>query len=382
LTAGLGAVIAAASLAACDGGDSTGVENARGRAVDGRWTPAPRAPGSVAGYQNLSAHVVGDRIIVVAEVDYDQATVKVLTYALSEDRWAAADSGIWWRVGSARVATGDQVILHGGCCGPGGSGDRAPAFAYDVRRDRWREIRAGPLGNRFGHVGVWTGRQAVFWGGSNGDLLNDGAAYDPGADAWRRIAAAPIEPRADHVAVWTGDEMIVWGGTDGTGRYPRMFLRDGAAYDPQTDSWRRIGRAPTLPQLGAEAEPDATDAIWTGDEMVVWNGQQGAAYDPEADAWRRIRDAPPSRLSALGTDRVVWTGEEMIVSGGVRHGDDFLSSAAAYDPDADRWQVLPAPPLEGRDRHAVAWTSDGMLVWGGCCRGTRYFSDGAFFRPE
>ena len=376
-------VIATASFGACDSEESRGGGNGAQIAADGRWELAPRPPKSVAGYQGVSAHVVDGLITVVAEVDYDQATVKVLTYDPSENRWTAGrDAAIWWRFGSAHVATDDEIILHGGCCGPAGSGSRAPGFAYDPRRDRWRELATGPLGNRFGHAGVRAGRDVIFWGGSNGELRNDGAVYDPAADTWGRIASAPIKPREDHVSVWTGDEMIVWGGVGRSVDDRQRFLRDGAAYDPRADRWRPIARAPISPQLGPEAEPDATDAVWTGREVVVWNGQEGAAYDPNTDSWRRIRGAPASHRSSQGTDSLVWTGDQMIVWGGVQGGDEFLASGAAYDPAVDQWQLLPESPLGGRDRHAAVWTSEGMLVWGGCCRGNRYFSDGAFFRPE
>jgi hypothetical protein len=176
--------------------------------------------------------------------------------------------------------------------------------------------------------------------------------------------------------------MIVWGGARPARGENERFLRDGAAYDPRSDRWRRIARAPILPQLGRDAEPDATEAVWTGRQMIVWNGGlQGAAYDPARDTWRRIPRAPLESKDPSGTDSAVWTGEELIVWGGVRGGNDFLEAGAAYDPDTGRWQLLPDSPLRGRDRHVAIWTGDAMLVWGGCCRGSRYFSDGALYTP-
>jgi len=50
-----------------------------------------------------------------------------------------------------------------------------------------------------------------------------------------------LNGRSGHLAVWTGDEMIVWGG------YLTAYNRErndgaGAAYDPETDTWRKLPR--------------------------------------------------------------------------------------------------------------------------------------------
>jgi hypothetical protein len=49
-----------------------------------------------------------------------------------------------------------------------------------------------------------------------------------------------------------------------------------------------------------------------------------------------------------------WTGREAIVFGGTaRHdADDFVTTAAAYDPLIRRWRLLPSAPIAGRDRPA------------------------------
>jgi len=53
----------------------------------------------------------------------------------------------------------------------------------------------------------------------------------------------------------------------------------------------------------------ATEAVWTGQEMVLWGGvpdmDEGGLYDPLRDAWR-----PTEALGAPspGTDTTVWTG--------------------------------------------------------------------------
>ena len=82
--------------------------------------------------------------------------------------------------------------------------------------------------------------------------LDDGAAYEPSTNTWRKIAASPLSPRQEATAVWTGEEMIVWGGNSFS-----TTKGNGAAYDPNTDTWRACLRHPSrdgtgIPRYGPE----------------------------------------------------------------------------------------------------------------------------------
>ncbi|MGH9036778.1 MAG: hypothetical protein ACRD0O_13525, partial [Acidimicrobiia bacterium] len=118
---------------------------------------------------------------------------------------------------------------------------------------------------------------------------------------------------------------------------------------------------------------------WTGTEMLVWGGNpgvptafgnnefvDGAAYDPATDKWRPMSEFP---LSARFSARAVWTGELLVVWGGARAGDGEdpppLADGAAYDPERDRWTVLPDSPLAGRmSPLAAAVDGDALISWG------------------
>src|SRR5436190_21409318 len=67
--------------------------------------------------------------------------------------------------------------------------------------------------------------------------------------------------RSEYVAVWTGKEFIVWGGTDG------HSLGNGARYDPASDSWR------PMTMQGAPAARHSLPSLWTGSELIVWGGE-------------------------------------------------------------------------------------------------------------
>jgi N-acetylneuraminic acid mutarotase len=218
-------------------------------------------------------------------------------------------------------------------------------FRFDPGSNTWEPIAASPLQARSLPATAWTGRELLIWGGSQdpsgGSFFGDGAAYDPRTDSWRVLPPAPISERAA-LSVWTGRELIVWGsamrvpGRAGVADSP---FREGAAYDPETDSWRLISDAPV----------DMTDAtaVWTGREMIALgaaldgNNQSqtetaiGVAYDPTTDAWRRLPDS--SLLPNAST--AAWNGAEVIAW-------DYRHNTAAYEPRSDSWRSLPTVPLE------------------------------------
>jgi hypothetical protein len=100
----------------------------------------------------------------------------------------------------------------------------------------------------------------VFWGGEDWrQVFGDGAAYDPAADRWRPLPDSPLAARISAAELWTGTEALFWGGSNGT---YNNYMADGAAYSPSTDRWRR------LPAWSGRI----ADSVWTGREMIVWGG--------------------------------------------------------------------------------------------------------------
>jgi hypothetical protein len=233
--------------------------------------------------------------------------------------------------------TGSELLIWGG-----GENDFVvdDGFAFDATSWTWDRISSGPLAARSDAAFAWTGDELLVWGGWSGgcctpseSFLDDGAAYDPITDVWRQLPPAPIAPKAP-LSVWTGEEMIVWGTSV---RFPSAPM-DGAAYDPDADSWRRIAEAPIR-------LTDAT-AVWTGEEMIVFGAALdgnnraetatdiGAAYEPATDSWRRISDSELSPQAATAA----WPGGEMIAW-------DYDHATAAYDPSTDAWRRLADVPL-------------------------------------
>ena len=172
-----------------------------------------------------------------------------------------------------------------------------------------------------------------------------GEVYDVATDTWRSLPPAPISARSPLASVWTGSRWLLWGA--GPGRESDCPM-DGASYDPATNTWSAIPEAPLRINDG--------HAVWTGTEMIVFGAELlggnhsqtkvavGEAYDPAAGTWRTLS---PSHIDPQATD-VVWDGREMVAA-------DYLVNAAAYDPVSDTWSSLPKPPIDpGEDRPDLA----------------------------
>jgi N-acetylneuraminic acid mutarotase len=298
------------------------------------------------------------------------------------------------------VWTGSRLLIWGG--GVEGPKSDIRSFndgaSFDPMTGGWRSLAHSPLEARSRPTGVWTGSRLLLWGGADtgrtdvggltipsdvlafpGDeeesegakLLSDGAAYDPASDQWTTMSTSPLGPRVGHVAVWTGKQMLVWGGA--TLKESAVAFADGAAYDPVTDTWRKISAAPVQP--GA-----LFTTVWTGKQMLVWGGPQGegAAYDPATNRWTLL---PKSPLPPLSTPISVWTGALMLVWGAPENQPtpaQPIAEGATYDPAQHRWTLLPsARSAPGLGQGAV-WAGNRMLVWGGYA-GTGPLSGGAVF---
>ena len=182
------------------------------------------------------------------------------------------------------------------------------------------------------------------------DLASGPAA--PGA--WTELPAAPLTPRHDSVGAWTGSELVVVGGRTGRPCAPGTrcvpvgdLQRDGAAYDPETATWRPIADAPA---------PVEGSAVWSGSEVVVAGTAGTYAYEPDTDVWRTLGRA---RVPTESAPPVVT--EEGIVYSSYFQGARGGSPDLVLDPDSGTWSRLPRDPFgESYDR-SVAW--DGGRLW-------------------
>jgi hypothetical protein len=188
----------------------------------------------------------------------------------------------------------------------------------------------------------------LLWGGyENGSGFDDGAAYDPQTDSWRQMATGPLRWRAGAGAVWTGTEWWI----AVSNRKGRISV---AAYDPATDAWRDVP-APDQRTDGG------VSLVWTGSEVLLMDSTSGLLRtSPDGSEW----SAEPIDFS----EPIAWTGEILV---GSRHGNlahepfgwQPWSYPVGWNPVGGEAVELPLPP------HGV-----GGAVWTG--RYLAFFEDG------
>jgi N-acetylneuraminic acid mutarotase len=230
--------------------------------------------------------------------------------------------------------------------------------------DSWQQRReTTPSSGRSFHTAVWTGSEMIIWGGRQGNLdaeLNTGGRYDPVVNAWKTVstAGAPAARRL-HTAVWAGNRMVVWGGNDG-----HDPLNTGGRYDPALNSWTGIS------STGAPLARQSHTAVWTDSEMIVWGGingpttlNSGGRYNPTADTWALVSTtgAPAARYG----HKAVWTGSVMILWGG-DDGNGVVNTGGRYNAAGNSWTAVntSGAPV-ARISHTAVWTGSEMIVWGG-----------------
>jgi hypothetical protein len=369
LTALLALILAVAPAAALADSGAT--------PLPGTWRRLPAAPIAPSG--GLASVWTGKQMLVFGRVEKRAEDGAVLSRV---DVAAAYDPGAdsWRRLPApgptqsfmdeSAVWTGKEMLVWG-------QGTRE---AFNPGTGHWRRLPGSRLlsvHDGFGLV-VWTGRELIGWGGGCcGDAFTDGVAYGPARNTWRPLARSPLAGSQHPIGAWTGRELLVLvGGFDPDGKPWPARLARAAAYNPATDSWRRIAPLPE-PRSGASA-------VWDGRELLVVGGSAagstlprvGFAYNPATNRWRRL----PAMESGRWNFAAVWTGKRLLLWGGQGARGTIPSHGLAYDPRANRWSPLPQAPLKGRVDPAAVWTGTKLIVWGGG-ESNKPFHDGAAFAP-
>ncbi len=215
------------------------------------------------------------------------------------------------------------------------------------RRARGAQSPDGPLSPRESAVGAWTGREVLVFGGSDAPPchpsagcrptkirpLRDGAAYDPRTRSWRSIADAPvgIEWARNGVAVGRTVYVLVPGNSTRPGA-PRAFL----GYSPKRDRWRRL-RPPRLARRS-----DDYELVAAGRRLVAYGPGPARIYRRRTDTWSKL---PADPLTPADARQMVWSGHRLIslacTSKDPAAGGPCLVRAAALDLETGAWERLP-----------------------------------------
>ncbi len=175
-------------------------------------------------------------------------------------------------------------------------------------------------------------------------------------DGWTLGSLAGAPSMDEPTAIWTGSEMLLWDGGA------------GARFDPVLDAWS------PLSGTGAPSPRSEHSAVWTGTEMIVYGGADadgglstGGRYNPVSDTWAPLNVDPA--IAPRADHSAVWTGTEMIVWGGWdRVGDEVVSwnTGGRYDPVLNDWTAISSNGAPNpRVQHTAVWTGSEMIVWAG-----------------
>ena len=126
---------------------------------------------------------------------------------------------------------GAHLFLYGGLAGSTTTtltvvGDGA---TYDVGTDTWQPVTAPTVLSDSVRSGafVWYGAGRIWlWGGAGGGPNRDGASFASDR-VWKVMPAGGPSARSYGAVVWTGSDAIVWGGT-----VPGKVLQDGMMFRP------------------------------------------------------------------------------------------------------------------------------------------------------
>jgi N-acetylneuraminic acid mutarotase len=194
----------------------------------GTWSPMASPPPSFLGRSEAMAIWTGTKMLVFGGLSPGCAGTTSLcadaaTYDPSTDAWTILpSSGLAGRWHGAEVADGAGGVLLWGGAGPS---TKTTPFVYYDDGAIWSgtaftkiPTTGAPMARDYPYA-WFTGGKLFVWGGlapsaGAGTGLADGAVYDPATSKWTALPTlnAPTG-RSRGQAVWTGTEAIVWGGS-------------------------------------------------------------------------------------------------------------------------------------------------------------------------
>jgi N-acetylneuraminic acid mutarotase len=256
---------------------------------------------------------------------------------------------------------------------------------YDIEKNEWRKMANSPIEARAYHVMLLSKSKVVIWGGeSSKEMCNDGAIYEMDKNTWQKISNAPMEGRYFGTAVLSGTKLLVWGGRSFGNRFGSQrkidIYDDGAIYDIEKNSWRKISKAPIDARTGH-------NSIVSKTKLIIWGGQgskgkynDGALYDMEKDTWQKMAESSVD-ISGEGVISIS-TATKLIVCGG-----EPFKIRAIYNVEKDKWEEIRELeiPIEVREDYTSIVSGTKLIIWGGCfgpeSKPTMY-NDGAIFDTE
>ncbi len=213
---------------------------------------------------------------------------------------------------------------------------------YNFETNSWTPTSSVnvPSPRSFPNFSFVDGKMLISGGGNyNGTGRSDSHAYDLKANTWSNLPASGMVARYSGTDALIGDHFIVWGGAYSRTTTDYRFYNDGVKYNYKTNSFS------ALPLLNSPAARTGAGRAVIGNKFVLFGGQtitpsyeilpveDGAVYDLDSSTWRKVSslNAPPATYGVWGHG--VSTGEAFIYwSGNKGSGKSYSQEGGIYIP--------------------------------------------------
>jgi N-acetylneuraminic acid mutarotase len=268
------------------------------------------------------------------------------------DVWIALRPALLARTEVAAARVGRFVYVVGGFV-RGPDPTTAAVERYDIERDRWRRVKSMPIGLNHPAATAYRGDIYVL-GGYSGRGLNDEVSsffrYDPSTNRWSRLPRAPTKRAALAVGV-IGRKLYAAGGANSAqGALKRLEI-----FDFKRRRWSRGPDMRTAREHLAGVVADGMFYVLAGRAAGRGNFSVAERYVPSKRRWEQLPDMNKPRggiaAAAVGKRVVVFGGEE--AAGTIR-------DVELYDPRLNRWAPLPDMRTP---RHGLGGVSRGRRVY-------------------
>lgn len=229
-----------------------------------------------------------------------------------------------------------------------------------------------PTTQRSGHSTVWDdhdNQMLVFGGVDNAaTLLNDLWSYSTASGSWKQLNATTSvdsnvcgsvpAPRSNAAMVWDtlNQRVLLYGGAGTNGQY----FDDLWSYSPGTGNWT------VLQCTGSDPGMRASNAVWTGQQMLLLGGSNGSglladfwSYTPN-NGWQKIYTSTP--MGPRAYQAMAWDAHDsrLYVFGGVNstglQQNDFWSYT-----NSDGWHAL--NPATNNSATTPPARQQGLMAW-------------------
>ena len=183
---------------------------------------------------------------------------------------------------------------------------------------------------------------------------------------WRAVPASPLSPRAGALGLWTGSEVLLIGGSDAAPCPPSASclppdvppLADGAAFDPQTGTWRRIADSPVPFEWAQAVVIRKTAYLWIPGSPGRPNADSAfLTYHVRQDRWQEL--PLPANSDRFGG--IVQAGDGIVAYAGTDEQGE--QPDLVFDPAMGAWSELQPDPLSPSFDRSMAWSGEELLLF-------------------